>query len=92
MIPNAPPLALRFAQLDFNNWFGLAGPPNMPADVVEGVAAVFATALREQETVKALAVRGLEPLAAIGPAFAQQIQSDRARWAAVAKSSNIRLE
>jgi tripartite-type tricarboxylate transporter receptor subunit TctC len=92
MIPNAPPLALRFAQLDFNNWFGLAGPPNMPADVIEGVAAMFATALREQETVQALATRGLEPLIVSGSAFAEQIRSDRARWGAVAKNSNIRLE
>src|SRR5919108_652167 len=42
MIPKAPALAERFPHLDFNNWFGLAGPPNMPADVVEGVAAMFA--------------------------------------------------
>jgi tripartite-type tricarboxylate transporter receptor subunit TctC len=92
MMPKAPPLALRFAQLDFNNWFGLAGPPNMPADVVEGVADMFATALREPETVRALATRGLEPLGASGSAFAEQIRSDRARWGAVAKNSNIRLE
>jgi tripartite-type tricarboxylate transporter receptor subunit TctC len=92
MIPKAPPLALRFSQLDFNNWFGLAGPPNMPANVIEGVAAAFATALRDQQTVQALAVRGLEPLTVSGPAFAEQIRSDRARWEAVAKNSNIRLE
>jgi tripartite-type tricarboxylate transporter receptor subunit TctC len=92
MIPKAPPLAQRFAQLDINNWFGLAGPPNMAADVVEGVAAMFATALREEATVQALAARGLEPLGVSGSAFTEQIRRDRARWAAVAKDSNIRLE
>lgn len=92
MIPKAPPLAQRFAQLDINNWFGLAGPPNMAADVVEGVAALFATALREEATVQALAARGLEPLGVSGGAFTEQIRRDRARWAAVAKDSNIRLE
>ena len=64
----------------------------MPADVVEGVAAMFATALREEATVKALAARGLEPLGVSGSAFTEQIRRDRARWAAVAKDSNIRLE
>jgi len=92
MIPKAPPLAQRFAQLDINNWFGLAGPANMAADVVEGVAAMFATALREEATVKALAARGLEPLGVSGSAFTEQIRRERARWAAVAKDSNIRLE
>ena len=92
MIPKASPLALRFAELDFNNWFGLAGPPNMPADVSEGVAAMFAAGLREQQTVQALAARGLEPLIVSGPAFAEQIQRDRARWRTVAQNSNIRME
>ena len=92
MIPKAPALAERFAQLDFNNWFGLAGPPNMPPDVVEGVAAMFAAALREPRTVQALAERGLEPVIVSGPAFAEQIRRDRARWEAVAKHSNIRLD
>jgi tripartite-type tricarboxylate transporter receptor subunit TctC len=92
MIPKAPALAERFPQLDFNNWFGLAGPPSMPADVVEGVAAMFAAALREPRTVQALAERGLEPVIVSGPAFAEQIRRDRARWEAVAKHSNIRID
>jgi tripartite-type tricarboxylate transporter receptor subunit TctC len=92
MIPKAPALAERFPRLDFNNWFGLAGPPNMPADVVEGVAAMFAAALREPKTVQALAERGLEPVIVSGAAFAEQIRRDRARWEAVAKHSNIRLD
>jgi tripartite-type tricarboxylate transporter receptor subunit TctC len=92
MIPQAPALAERFPQLDFNNWFGLAGPPNMPADVVEGVAAMFAAALREPKTVQALAERGLEPVIVSGPSFAEQIRRDRARWEAVAKHSSIRLD
>jgi tripartite-type tricarboxylate transporter receptor subunit TctC len=92
MMPKAPPLALRFSQLDFNNWFGLVGPPNMPPDIVEGIVAMFTEALREQQTVQALAMHGLEPLFVSGSAFAEQIRSDRARWAAVAKNSNIRLE
>jgi len=92
MIPKAPPLAERFAGLDFNNWFGLAGPPNMPADVVEGVAAMFAAALREPQTVQALAERGLDPVIVSGAAFAEQIRRDRARWETVAKHANISLD
>jgi tripartite-type tricarboxylate transporter receptor subunit TctC len=92
MIAKAPALAERFPQLDFNNWFGLAGPPSMPADVVEGVAAMFTAALREPATVQALAERGLEPVIVSGAAFAEQIRRDRARWEAVAKHSNIRID
>lgn len=92
MIPQVPPLAQRFPGLDFNNWFGLAGPANMPAEVRDGLAALFAAALREPATVQALAERGLDPLIISGPAFIEQIRRDRARWEAVAKGSNIRLD
>jgi tripartite-type tricarboxylate transporter receptor subunit TctC len=92
MVPKAPPLAQRFPRLEVNNWFGLAGPPNMPADVVEGLGALFAAALREPQTQQTLAERGLEPVIVSGAAFAEQIQRDRARWAEVAKGANIRLD
>jgi len=92
MIPSARPLAQRFPRLEFNNWFGLAGPPNMPPEVVEGLAALFAAALREPQTVETLAKRGLDPLIVSGRAFGEQIQRDRARWEAVAKGSNIRID
>jgi tripartite-type tricarboxylate transporter receptor subunit TctC len=92
MLPEAPPLAQRFPRLEFNNWFGLAGPPNMPADVVASLAALFAAALREPQTLQTLAERGLEPVIVSGAAFAEQIQRDRARWAEVAKGANIRLD
>ncbi|BAT59414.1 tripartite tricarboxylate transporter family receptor [Variibacter gotjawalensis] len=92
LIPKAAPLATRFPSLEFNNWFGLAGPANMPTAVVERVSALFGAALREPETIQALAARGLEPLPISGPAFKEQIMRDRARWAAVAKASNIRIE
>jgi len=92
MVPNAPPLAQRFARMEINNWFGLAGPANMPGDVVESLAALFATALSEPQTLQLLADRGLEPLPVSGPAFAEQIRRDRARWAEVAQGSNIRID
>jgi tripartite-type tricarboxylate transporter receptor subunit TctC len=92
MVPKAPPLAQRFPRLAFNNWFGLAGPPNMPVDVVESLAALFAAALREPQTLQMLAERGLEPVIVSGAAFTEQIQRDRARWEAVAKGANIRID
>jgi tripartite-type tricarboxylate transporter receptor subunit TctC len=64
----------------------------MPAELVEGVAAMFAVALREPQTVQALADRGLEPVIVSGRAFGEQIRRDRARWAAVARNSKIRLD
>lgn len=92
MLPQAPPLAQRFPALEIDNWFGLAGPANMPPEVVDNLAALFAAGLREPQTLRTLADRGLEPAVVSGAAFAELIRRDRARWAAVARDSKIRID
>lgn len=90
LMPELTPLAARFPTLDFTNWFGLAGPAGLPADVLAGLSELFSTAVRDPQTAQRLMDRGLIPLGHSGAAFAERIRTDRARWRQVVETNNIR--
>lgn len=90
LMPELAPLAVRFPTLEINNWFGLAGPAGLPADVREGLAGIFEAVVRDPQTARTLLERGLIPLGESGPAFEERIRRDRARWRQVVEANNIR--
>lgn len=90
LAPALPPLARRMPAMDINNWFGLAGPANMPAEIRDGLGRLFNSVVHDPQTSKILTERGLLPLGESGPAFSQRILRDRARWKEVAQANNIR--
>ncbi|WP_161600909.1 Bug family tripartite tricarboxylate transporter substrate binding protein [Teichococcus oryzae] len=90
LAPALPPLAARIPAMEINNWFGLAGPANMPAEVRDGLGRLFHSVVHDPQTSKILTERGLLPLGESGPAFSQRILRDRARWKEVAQANNIR--
>ena len=83
-------LAARFPTLEINNWFGLAGPAAMPAEVVSDLADMFAAVVRDPQTAERMLQRGLLPLSESGPVFAERIRRDRERWRQVVAVNNIR--
>ncbi len=90
LMPELVPLAGRIPAMEINNWFGLAGPANLPADVRAGLGELFAAAVNDPQTARTLIERGLIPLGESGAAFAERIQRDRARWKQVVQANNIR--
>lgn len=90
LMPELPPLAARIPALEINNWFGIAGPAGLPAEVRDGLADIFAAAVRDPQTARILMERGLLPIGEGGVAFAERIRRDRARWQQVAQANNIR--
>ncbi|MBR0666874.1 tripartite tricarboxylate transporter substrate binding protein [Roseomonas hellenica] len=90
LMPELPPLAARIPALEINNWFGVAGPAGLPAEVRDGLAEIFAAAVRDPQTARILMERGLIPIGEGGAAFAERIRRDRARWAQVVQANNIR--
>jgi len=92
LLPDLLPLAARYPALEINNWFGVAGPANLPEDVRAGLAALFAQALADPQTTRTLRERGLEPMGESGPDFLARIRRDRERWRTVAAAANIRSD
>jgi tripartite-type tricarboxylate transporter receptor subunit TctC len=90
LAPQLAPLAGRIPAMEINNWFGLAGPAGMPAEVRSALGEMFNTVVNDPQTAKILTERGLLPLGEAGPAFEQRILRDRARWKDVAQANNIR--
>jgi tripartite-type tricarboxylate transporter receptor subunit TctC len=90
LAPQLAPLAALIPAMEINNWFGLAGPANLPADVRDGLGRMFSAVVSDAQTSKILIDRGLLPLGEFGPAFGQRILRDRARWKEVVQANNIR--
>lgn len=90
LMPELPPLAVRFPTLEINNWFGLAGPAGLPPDVRDGLAGIFEAVVGDPQTARILIERGLIPLGESGGAFEERIRRDRARWRQVAEANHIR--
>lgn len=90
LLPELPPLAVRFPTLEINNWFGLAGPAGLPPDVIDGLSGIFEAVCQDPQTSRILFQRGLIALGERGEAFKERIRSDRARWRQVAQTNNIR--
>lgn len=92
LAPDLLPLASRIPDIEINNWFGLAGPAGMPANVRAGLGHLFESIVKDSQTSRTLIERGLVPIGEHGDMFAERIQRDRARWRAVAEANNIRGE
>jgi tripartite-type tricarboxylate transporter receptor subunit TctC len=92
LLPDLLPFAVQYPSLEINNWFGVAGPANLPDDIRAGLAALFAQALADPQTARTLRERGLEPMGESGEAFVARIRRDRERWRAVAIAGNIRSD
>lgn len=70
-------------------WWGVFGPPNLPADVHEKLATLFLNAINSDEMRAQLATLGLEARPR-GPAeFAAFLRKDTQMWQDVIRKSNI---
>lgn len=90
LAPQLTPLAQRIPALEINNWFGLAGPAGLPAEIRDGLGELFGAVVADPQTSRTLVERGLLPLGEAGPTFEQRILRDRARWRDVVQANNIR--
>ena len=78
--------------LDFSTWYALMGPANLPPEVVAKVYADVQKILAEPAVKTNLVNAGVEPLLGNAVDLTKLIQSDALRYAALAKSANIKAE
>jgi tripartite-type tricarboxylate transporter receptor subunit TctC len=75
------------------SWFGLYGPRGMPPDLVKRINEDVNKVLRSPEMVARFVSLGLEPARGGSSAeFASMVAKDTARWSALAKQFNIKLD
>lgn len=83
---------LGFKGFDAMQWYGSVGPAGMSPDVVKRLNETQVAVLKMPELSKVLASEAVEPWPMNPEQFGDYIRSEIARWTALAKARNIRLE
>ncbi|MBO9512777.1 MAG: tripartite tricarboxylate transporter substrate binding protein [Variovorax sp.] len=81
-----------FKGFDAMQWYGVAGPAGIPADVVRRLNETLVTVLKSPDLAEKLAGEAVEPQPMTPEQFGQYIAADIARWTALAKARGIRLD
>lgn len=81
-----------FAGFDATTWLGLVGPVGMPADAVARINAEAQKILARADVKEKLAHEGSEPTPGTPQQFAAHIKAEHAKWGALIREANIRIE
>jgi len=93
-LPDVPTLReLGLPNVVVTNWFVLAGPAGLPSEIVNRMAEVTYTSMRDPAARKAHELIGLESLGELTPAqITEFVVKETARWAPVVKASGAKAQ
>lgn len=83
---------LGFKGFDAMQWYGCVGPAGMPTDVVRRLNETQIAVLKAPDLAEKLSAEAVEPWPMTSDQFGKYIGSEIARWTALAKARNIRLD
>jgi len=81
-----------FPGFEMLSWYGLWGPPGLPKDVLDRLAAEAAKAAKSPEMQEKLAAQGFIPDGSGPAAFAAYVRDEIAKYARIVKDANIKVE
>jgi tripartite-type tricarboxylate transporter receptor subunit TctC len=87
----APTLRESGIDMEAGLWFGLFGPPGLPAPILGTLNALSNAALRAPDFARLLRAEGAIPTPITPAEFAEAIRTEDARWREVARAADIRL-
>ena len=91
-LPDVPTIADSLPGFNGNTWLGLVAPAGTPRDIVAKLSAETHKALNAPDVKERLLAQGVEPVGSTPEQFAAHIESERARDAAVVKSSGAKVD
>jgi tripartite-type tricarboxylate transporter receptor subunit TctC len=91
-LPNVPAMAETVPGYDTEVWWGLLGPPGMPADLVAKISRDVVAALNTEPVKERLAKFGASTIGSSPEALDAKIHADYEKWGAIIKSSGITAE
>jgi tripartite-type tricarboxylate transporter receptor subunit TctC len=92
-MPEVPTMAESgFPGFEMLSWYGLWGPPGLPKDVVDRLAAETAKAAKSAEMREKLASQGFIPDGSGPTAFAAYVKNEIAKYAKIVKDANIKVD
>ena len=91
-LPNVPTVAeAGLPGFEADQWYGVVGPANMPADVVARINQQINASLRSPAILERLQSEGAQPMPSTPKVFADLIVKDLARWRKVIIDSKMTL-
>jgi len=91
-LPDVPALAESLPGFEAVAWFGIVGPPGLPAPIAGKVSAGVAEALRDPEVQSRLAALSAEPMGFTPAQTAAYMREETQRWAAVIRAANVKID
>jgi tripartite-type tricarboxylate transporter receptor subunit TctC len=93
VLPDVPTFAeLGYPELTMWSWFGLSGPRGIPPDIVDRLNRETRVVLKEPQMRKLAEQDAAEPLDLDAADFTRYVAGEVARWGAVAKMLDIKLD
>lgn len=91
--PNIPSIAeAGIPDYDMSTWYGLVGPANMPAAVLQLLSKAAVQTVNEPEFKERLIAQGFDPKGSSPEEFSAFIQSESVRWGAIIKAMKVKIE
>jgi tripartite-type tricarboxylate transporter receptor subunit TctC len=92
-MPDVPTMAESgFPNFEMLSWYGLWGPPGLPREVVDRLAAETAKAVRSAEMRDKLAAQGFIPDGSGPAAFGSYVRDEIAKYAKIVKDANLKVD
>jgi tripartite-type tricarboxylate transporter receptor subunit TctC len=92
-LPDVPTFAESgLAGFVVNSWVGILAPAKTPRPVIERLQKEISAVLQTPEIRERYGVIGIDPVGSTPDEYAAEIRSDLARWEAVVKKANIKVE
>jgi tripartite-type tricarboxylate transporter receptor subunit TctC len=91
-LPDVPPVAEYLPDYAFDSWLGIAGPKNMPAEIVEVLNREINASLARPEIKAKYDDLGLRINAGSPADFGKLIAHDTEKWGKVIRAANIKVE
>lgn len=91
-LPEVPAIAETLPGFTSSAWFGVALPPKAPREIAARISADIADAIRLPQVRQRFADLSAEPLGYDPDTMARFMREETARWAAVIKAANVKLD
>ena len=76
--------------MDYEQWFGIMGPANLPKPIVDKLANAMDQVLRMQDVRERLAGMALEVASPTPDELRRKVEGDAARWVKLAPELDIK--
>jgi len=89
-LPDVPTIGETLQGYEVTSYFGLAGPPGLPADVVQRLSVETVSMTEDPQTVEKLKMLGSLPLSSTPEGFKARVAADIMRWTRIVADAGIK--